>query len=235
MSERRNVLAKKIWIVEDEPDIANLVAHHLRRERFQVEIFHNGESFLESVRGQAPDLVILDLMLPEINGLDICKILRGDERTRTVPIIMLTARDTETDVVLGLELGADDYVVKPFSVRELMARIKAVLRRTERPEDTRVDKLINVDGLSVDLESCDVKVDGVSVELTYAEFRTLSLLISRQGRVFTRQQIIAGIWDDYRVVTSKTVDVHVTHLRKKLGRYGSYVKTVRGVGYKFEA
>jgi DNA-binding response OmpR family regulator len=223
-------LGGRIWVVEDEPDIADLVAHHVRRERFQVEIFHDGESFLESVGGEVPDLVILDLMLPGINGLDICKILRGDERTRTVPIIMLTAKGTETDIVLGLELGADDYVVKPFSVSELMARIKAVLRRTEQSGD----EVITVNGLSVDPESFDVKVDGASVELTYAEFRILSLLIARPGRVYTRQQIIDGIWDDYRVVTSKTVDVHVTHLRKKLGRYGNYVKTVRGVGYKFE-
>jgi two-component system alkaline phosphatase synthesis response regulator PhoP len=235
MSVRRSILVREIWIVEDEPDIANLVAHHVRRERFQTEVFHDGESFLESVRGEVPDLVILDLMLPGINGLDICKILRGDERTKAVPIIMLTAKDTETDIVLGLELGADDYVVKPFSVSELMARINAVLRRTEQSEDTGTDNLITVDGLSLDLESFDVEVDGASVELTFAEFRILSLLIARPGRVFTRRQIIDGIWDDYRVVTSKTVDVHVTHLRKKLGKYGSYVKTVRGVGYKFEA
>lgn len=227
-------MVRKICIVEDEPDIANLVAHHARRERFQTEIFHDGENFLKSVREQVPDLVILDLMLPGINGLDLCKILRGDERTGTVPIIMLTAKDTETDIVLGLELGADDYVVKPFSVIELMARIKAVLRRTGQSGDTGADGVITVDGLSVDMESFEVRVDGALVELTYAEFRTLSLLISRPGRVYTRQQIIDGIWDDYRVVTSKTVDVHVTHLRKKLGRYGDYVKTVRGVGYKFE-
>ena len=225
-------MVRKIWIVEDEPDIANLVAHPVRKDQFEVNIFHDGESFLDSVRGEVPDLVILDLMLPGISGLDICKELRGNERTRTVPIIMLTARDTEADIVLGLELGADDYVVKPFSVREFMARIKAVLRRSE--EQYGEDRLITVDGLSVDLESFEVKVDGTTLDLTYAEFRILTLLISRPYRVFTRQQIIDGIWDDYRVVTSKTVDVHVAHLRKKLGKYGNCVKTVRGVGYKFE-
>jgi len=225
-------LVRKIWIVEDEPDIANLVAHHVRKEQFEVNIFHNGESFLESVETEVPDLVILDLMLPGVSGLEICKDLMGKERTQTTPIIMLTARGTEADIVLGLELGADDYVVKPFSVSELMARIKAVLRRSEQPGD---GKLITVDGLSVDLESFEVKVDGKTLGLTYAEFRILSLLISKPDRVFTRQNIIDGIWDDYRVVTSKTVDVHVAHLRKKIGKYGEHIKTVRGVGYKFEA
>ena len=223
---------KKVWIVEDEPDIANLVAHHVRKEQFDVSVFHDGESVLESLKREVPDLVILDLMLPGIDGLDICRILKADKKTSSIPVIMLTAKGTELDIVLGLELGADDYVTKPFSVRELMARIKAVLRRAERPE---ADSLIIVDGLSVDMESFQVKVDDVPVELTYAEFKILSLLISRLGRVLTRQQIIQGIWDDYRIVTSKTVDVHVTHLRRKLGKYGHFVKTVRGVGYKFEA
>jgi len=223
---------QKIWIVEDEPDIANLVAHHVRKEQFGADIFSDGESFLESLKSEMPDLVILDLMLPGVNGLDICKMLRADERTSNVPIIMLTAKDTEADIVRGLEFGADDYVVKPFSVSELMARIKAVLRRSESPDE---GKLITVDGLSLDPASFEVKVDNVSAELTYAEFRILSLLILKPGRVFTRQQIIDGIWDDYRIVTSKTVDVHVAHLRKKIGRFGDSIKAVRGVGYKFEA
>jgi len=222
---------KKVWVVEDESDIANLIAHNLRKERFDVGVSYDGESFLESLGREVPDLVILDLMLPGIDGLDVCKIMRSDERTQSIPIIILTAKGTELDVVLGLELGADDYVVKPFSVRELIARVKAVLRRAERPKE---GKLLELEGLSVDLESFEVKLDDIPVELTYAEFRILGLLISKHGRVFTRRQIIEGIWDDYRVVTSKTVDVHVAHLRKKLGKYGRFIKTVRGVGYKFE-
>ena len=222
---------KKIWIVEDEPDIADLVAHNLHKERFDIGVFYDGESFLGSLESELPDLVILDLMLPGIDGLDVCRIMRSEERTKSVPIIILTAKGTELDVVLGLELGADDYIVKPFSVRELTARVKAVLRRAERPQE---DRLVRVEGLSVDLESFEVKLDGTPVKLTYAEFRTLGLLISRPGRVFTRRQIIEGIWDDYRIVTHKTVDVHVAHLRKKLGKYGHFVKTIRGVGYKFE-
>lgn len=225
----------RVWIVEDEPDIANLVAHHVRKDQFETVIFNNGEKFLESVGTEIPDLVILDLMLPGINGLDICKILRASERTKEVPIIMLTAKDTEADIVLGLELGADDYMVKPFSVSELMARIKAVLRRTEQSRDAKDDNLITLDSLTIDPESFNVKVDEIPIELTYAEFRILLLLIQKPGRVFTRQQIIDGIWDDYRIVSSKTVDVHVTHLRKKLGNYGDFIKTVRRVGYKFEA
>lgn len=223
---------RKIWIVEDEPDIADLVAHNLRKERYNVGVFHDGESFLESLEDELPDLVILDLMLPGIDGLEVCRMMRSDERTRGTPIIILTAKAEELDVVLGLELGADDYVVKPFSVRELIARIKAVLRRMERPQD---EELIRFEGLSVNLKSFEVKVDDNPVELTYAEFKALSYLISKPGRVFTRQQIIDGIWDDeYRVVTLKTVDVHVAHLREKLGKYGRFIKTVRGVGYKFE-
>jgi len=225
---------KKVWIVEDESDIADLVAHNLRKERSDVGVFYDGESFLQALEREVPNLVILDLMLPGIDGLDICRIMRSDERTRSIPIIILTAKGTELDVVLGLELGADDYVVKPFSVRELAARVKAVLRRAERPVETRRAMSLAFDGLSVDLESFEVRVDNTPVELTYAEFKTLGLLISRPGRVFTRRQIIEGIWDDYRVVISKTVDVHVAHLRKKLGKYGHFIKTVRGVGYKFE-
>lgn len=222
---------KRICIVEDEPDIANLVARTLRKEQFAVSVYHDGESFLRSLDDELPDLVVLDLMLPGIDGLDVCREMRSDERTRSVPIIILTAKGTELDIVLGLELGADDYVTKPFSIRELIARVKAVLRRIEPSQQ---ENLLVFDGLSVNLESFEARVDGSPVDLTYAEFRTLGLLASKPGRVFTRGQIINAIWDDYRVVTSKTVDVHIAHIRKKLGRYGDFIKTIRGVGYKFE-
>jgi two-component system alkaline phosphatase synthesis response regulator PhoP len=223
---------KKIFIVEDESDIANLVARNLRKEQFEVSVFHDGESFLRSLDDELPDLAILDLMLPGIDGLDVCKEMRTDERTRSVPIIILTAKGTELDIVLGLELGADDYITKPFSIRELIARVKAVLRRVEPSQQ---EGPLVFDGLSVDMESFKARVDGSPVDLTYAEFRTLSLLASKPGRVFTRSQIINAIWDNYRVVTYKTVDVHIAHIRKKLGKYGDSIKTVRGVGYKFEA
>jgi two-component system alkaline phosphatase synthesis response regulator PhoP len=223
---------KKVWVVEDESDIANLISYNLRKERFDVSVFYDGEGFLESLGRELPELVILDLMLPGIDGLDICRIMRSDERARSIPIIILTAKGTELDVVLGLELGADDYIVKPFSIREVVARVRAVLRRVRTRQE---ENLLKFGGLSVDLESFGVRVDDVPVELTYAEFKTLQRLVSRPGRVFTRRQIIDGIWDDDRVVTSKTVDVHVAHLRKKLGKYGRFLKTVRGVGYKFES
>ncbi|MBM3211806.1 response regulator transcription factor [Candidatus Poribacteria bacterium] len=223
---------KKIFIVEDEPDIVNLVAHNLRKEKFEVSIFYDGESFLKALEDDLPDLVVLDLMLPGIDGLEVCKIMRSNEKTQPIPIVILTAKGSEVDIVLGLELGADDYMVKPFSVRELIARVKAVLRRSEMPQK---DNLIVFEGLSIDLEKFQAKIDGVPIDLTYSEFKTLQMLILKPGRVYTRQQIIDGIWDDYRVVTSKTVDVHITHLRKKLGKYGDFIKTVRGVGYKFEA
>ena len=223
---------KRVWIVEDEPDIAGLIEHNLRRERFEVKTFHDGESFLSSLRYELPDLVILDLMLPGVDGLEICRMMRADERTRSVPIIILTAKGSEADIVLGLELGADDYVVKPFSVRELIARVKAVLRRTEPPAEGRA---IQIGGLYVDRDGVVVKVDGSPLDLTYAEFKLLSLLISNPGRVFTRQQIIEWLWEGEKVVSYKTVDVHVAHLRKKLGRYGDLIKAVRGIGYKLEA
>ena len=225
---------KRICIVEDEKDIADLVAHNLRKERFGVKVFYDGESFLRSLDEELPDLVILDLMLPGIDGLDVCKRMRSNQEVKSIPIIMLTAKGTELDIVLGLELGADDYVVKPFSVRELMARVKAVLRRSEGPQEDQEDNVFAFGGLSVDLQNFEVKADDTPADLTYAEFKTLSLLISKPGRVFTRRQIIESIWDDYRIVTTKTVDVHVTRIRKKLGEYGELIKTVRGVGYKFE-
>jgi two-component system alkaline phosphatase synthesis response regulator PhoP len=223
---------KKIIIVEDEPDIANLIAHNLRKERFDVSIFYDGESFLKSLNSEMPNLVILDLMLPGIDGLNICKIMRSEGRTLSIPIIILTAKGTELDVVLGLEFGADDYVIKPFSIRELIARVKAVLRRSEHQQE---GNLFVIEGLSIDIDSFETRVDDTPIDLTYAELRILSLLVSKPGRVFTRNQIIERIWDDYRIVTSKTVDVHVAHLRNKLGKYGHFIKTVRGVGYKFES
>ncbi|HID57087.1 TPA: response regulator transcription factor [Candidatus Poribacteria bacterium] len=222
---------KRIWVVEDEPDIAELLAHNLRRERFIVRTFHDGEEFLTALEGGTPDLVILDLMLPGIDGLEICKMMREDERRRSIPIIILTAKGGETDVVLGLELGADDYVVKPFSIRELIARVKAVLRRVESPSRSVPFK---VEGLQVDPEGFSASVDGTPLDLTFAEFRLLSLLISKPGRVFTRRQIIDWIWEGEKVVLPKAVDVHVSNLRRKLGRYGGLIKSVRGVGYKFE-
>lgn len=221
----------KIWVVEDEPDIANLVAHNLQKEQFRVKIFYEGESFLKSLGDEVPDLVILDLMLPEIDGLNICKIMRSDERTESTPIIILTAKGEESDIILGLELGADDYVTKPFSVKELIARVKAVLRRVESPAG---EGIIEVEGMSIDVEGFKVEIDGNPVDLTYAEFKILSLLISKPGRVFTRQQIIDWIWQGDKIVTLKTVDVHVAHLRSKIGKYGDFIKAVRGVGYKFE-
>ncbi|MBD3181710.1 response regulator [Candidatus Poribacteria bacterium] len=225
------MLMRKVWIVEDEPDIADLVARNLRKEQFDVKEFYDGEDFIDALKSELPDLVVLDLMLPGIDGLEICKIMRLESRTRSVPIIILTAKGTELDVVLGLELGADDYMVKPFSVRELMARIKAILRRSE---ETDTDNIIKFGGLTLNPESFEAKTDGEVVGLTYAEFKTLELLARKPSRVFTRQQIIDGIWDDYRLVVSKTVDVHIARLRKKIGKYGHMIKTVRGVGYKFE-
>lgn len=232
LSSNEGKRVRRIWIVEDEPDIAELVAHNLRKERFNVRTFHDGETFLGSLEVEIPDLVILDLMLPGVDGLEICRMLRAEERTRSIPIIILTAKGDEVDIVVGLEIGADDYVVKPFSVRELVARVKAVLRRSEPPPQ---DTPLRIGGLQIDPERFSASVDGTPLDLTYAEFRLLSLLISKPGRVFTRRQIIDWIWEGEKVVVPKAVDVHISNLRRKLGRYGDLIKSVRGVGYKFEA
>ena len=224
---RKRVIA----VVEDEPDILELVCLHLEKVGFECLKFSCAGELLRYLEGHTPDLVILDLMLPDMDGLDVCRLMREDRRLKGIPIIMLTARDTEADRVLGLELGADDYVTKPFSPRELVARVKAVLRRVcERGEGAR----IKVGELEIDEEGFEVYVAGRRVELTAAEFRLLAALARRPGKVLSRGAIIREIWGDDKAVTERSVDVHVKKLRDKLGRCGFYIKTVRGVGYRLE-
>jgi DNA-binding response OmpR family regulator len=219
-----------IAVVEDEEDIRALVCAALKRDGFRVREFANGKGFLVSLRTDHPDLVVLDLMLPDTDGFAICRSIRGDPALSTIPVIMLTARAEEADRVLGLELGADDYVVKPFSPRELAARVKAVLRRaapqTARP---RIDA---GDGLLIDADSREVFCGDTRLELTHAEFRILQLLASRVGWVFSREKILDHLWGDEKSVTDRSVDVHVKHLRDKMGPAGRRILNVRGVGYK---
>ncbi len=225
-------MGQLIAIVDDEPDIIELVSVNLTKAGFETKGFIDAASFMRSVSQRVPDLVILDLMLPDVDGLEVCKSLKGDRRFSSIPIIMLTALGEETDKVVGLELGADDYVTKPFSPRELVARVKAVLRRKAEPEG---DRKISVGGiLMLDTDRYEVRVHGNRVVLTPTEFRILTLLASSVGRVYTRDQILDHLWGHEKAVVDRTVDVHIKHLRDKLGKAASLIKNVRGVGYKLE-
>jgi DNA-binding response OmpR family regulator len=219
-----------ITVVEDEDDIRALVAAGLKKERFRVHEFPDGKAFLSSLRSEKPDLVVLDVMLPDTDGFAICRGMRADRALASIPVIMLTARAEEADRVLGLELGADDYVVKPFSPKELAARVKAVLRRAS-PEVGR-SRLEAAEGLLIDMDTHEAFVQGRKLELTQAEFRLLHLLASRIGWVFSREKILDHLWGDEKNVTDRSVDVHVKHLRDKLGPAGKLIVNVRGVGYK---
>ncbi len=226
-------MSKLIAIIDDEPDIVELVAVNLKKAGFDTRGFSNLESFLSFLKKQTPDLVILDLMLPDADGLEICKYLKKKDELSSIPIIMLTAKAEETDKILGLELGADDYVTKPFSPKELVARVKVALRRQKQKEDT---KKIEIGGiLVVDLEKFSVMVEGEKIDLTSTEFKILQLLSSKQGWVFSRDKILDYLWGREKAVLDRTVDVHVKNLREKLGTAGQFIKNMRGIGYKLEA
>lgn len=225
---------KTIVIVDDEEDIVELVSHHLKREGFLVKEFNKGRDFFSYLESIVPDLIILDIMLPGMDGLEICKILKSKPKTSSIPIIMLTAKAGEADVVVGLELGADDYVIKPFSPRELVARVKSILRRFQTGEGP--EQIIKLGTLSINTDKYEVKVDGKSVDLTTTEFKILEVLSERRGFVFSRDQLLKKkrLWGDDKLVYDRTIDVHIKNLREKLGKAGDMIKTIRGVGYKLE-
>ncbi len=221
-----------ILIVDDEEDILELVAYNLAKAGYRVTKAASGEEAIKAARSKAPDLVLLDLMLPGVDGFEVCNTLKRDPRTANVPVIMLTARGEEPDVVAGLELGADDYVTKPFSPRVLLARVRAVLRRkTKAPSEETV--VIRLKDLAIHPGRHEVAAKGKRVDLTSTEFRILHLLARRPGWVFTRQQIIDAARGDEYPVTDRSVDVHIVGLRKKLGALGERIDTVRGVGYRY--
>lgn len=223
---------KLISIIDDEPDIVELVSINLKKANFRTEGFVDSQSFFNFLSSTSPDLIILDLMLPDADGLEICKYLKKDERYSNIPIIMLTAKGDETDKVLGLELGADDYVTKPFSPKELVARVKAVLRRNEQKYESAK---IEVGGiLTINKSKYEVYVENKKVELTTTEFRILSLLALRKGWIYSREKILDYLWGDEKIVLDRTVDVHIKHLREKLGKASKFIKNVRGIGYKIE-
>lgn len=223
---------EKILLVEDEDDIRELVKYNLSKDGFRVTTAASGEEGLKLARAQAPDLVLLDLMLPGIDGLEVCKILRNDPDTAGIKIVMLTAKGEEADVVSGLELGADDYIAKPFSPRVLVARLRAILRRTAQ-EETAGEQIVRIKNLTIDPGRHEVLIKDRPVTLTFTEFRLLHFLARRPGRVFTRQQIVNAVRGEDYPVTDRAVDVQVVGLRKKLEACGEYIETVRGVGYKF--
>ncbi len=223
---------KRILIIEDETDLAELIAYNLQKEGYQVSICANGRDGLETARHELPDLILLDLMLPEMMGTEVCTILRQQQKTRTIPVLILTARSDEIDRVVGFEVGADDYLVKPFSMRELVLRIRALLRRSA-PEAPQLERLVQ-GGIQIDLTSHLVSVDGERVELTGTEFKLLVYLCERPGRVLQRELLLQEVWGYNFVGDTRTVDTHMTRLRGKLGAAGDMIKTVRGFGYKLE-
>jgi len=224
---------ERILVVEDGEDIQELVRFHLAREGFDVETRATGEDGIAAARANPPDLVVLDLMLPGVDGLEVCRVLRGDEKTASSAIVMLTAKGEESDIVTGLELGADDYVTKPFSPRVLVARIKSVLRR-RGSDATDESPRLTFDGLAIDPRRHEVSIDGAPAKLTATEFRILHFLARRPGWVFTRYQIVDGAHGPDYPVTDRSIDFQMVGLRRKLGDYASLIETVRGVGYRFK-
>ena len=223
----------KILIVDDEPDVVQLIEYNLKSAGYDVMTATDGQDALQQARGSSPDLIILDLMLPEVDGLDVCKILRRDAGTAGIPIVMLTAKASETDRVLGLELGADDYVTKPFSPRELVLRVKRLLRSESAKQDNA--ERIQIGDLTLDIPRHQALVKGKRIDLTATEFRLLTVLVKRRGRVQTRDQLLRDVWEYDSLIDTRTVDTHMRRLREKLGVAAKHLDTVRGVGYRFVA
>ena len=222
----------RVLVVEDEQDIAGLIKHALEREGgFVIEVAGSGDTALKSVAEEVPDLVLLDLNLPVLNGVEVCRIMRGRPETAKVPIIMLTARSTESDRITGLDIGADDYITKPFSLRELAARVRAVLRRGRT--DTAAQHLYRGDHLVADFDAVHVSVDGEAVRLTRREFELLKYLVENRNRVLSRDRLLERVWGYDRLIETRSVDVHVGRLRGKLGPVGQQIETVVGLGYRF--
>lgn len=226
-------MKSKILLVDDEPDALEVLGFKLKEAGFTPLFAKDGARAIAAARDERPALIVLDLMLPEIDGLEVCKVLRRDPTTAAIPIIMLTARAAEMDRVIGLELGADDYVTKPFSPRELVLRIKKLLVRV-KASDEPVDRL-RLGSLEIDVPRHEVRVDGEPVTLTATEFKLLEILARRRGRVQTRERLLQDVWGYDNPIDSRTVDTHVRRLREKVGVAANYLETIRGVGYRFVA
>ncbi|MCI1943836.1 response regulator transcription factor [Clostridium luticellarii] len=226
---------KKILIVDDEEHICELIGFNLRKNGYNTIVSGNGSNGLKLAREEKPDLILLDVMLPELDGYEVCKEIRKDSVISSTPIIMITARGEEFDKVLGLELGADDYITKPFSIRELVARVKAVLRRTEVKT---IDKNYRFGNINIDFEKHEVTRNGNKIELTLKEFELLKILIENKGRVMTRDFLLDKVWGYEYVGETRTIDVHIRHLRQKIeemDKKPKYIETIRGIGYRFNS
>ena len=224
-------MTNKVFIVEDEPDLRDTLKYNFENEGFLVESFGNGESFVEFIQKNKPNLVVLDIMLPGLSGLDVCREIRSNEKYNDISIVMLTAKSEEIDRIVGFELGADDYVTKPFSVRELILRVKVLLKK--RSVGFSDEQIIEFGPISMNLDAHDVSVDGQNIILTALEFKLLKHLLKRKGRVQTRDQLLGDVWGYSSEVTTRTVDTHIKRLREKLGKPGDLIQTIRGVGYRF--
>ena len=223
----------RIAVIEDERDLAGLLAFQLEKEGYKVLTAHDGKSGFELVSQELPDLVLLDIMLPIVSGVEVCKLLKKQKSTRGIPVIMLTAKGEEIDRVIGFEVGADDYVTKPFSMRELLLRVKVAQRRTGRDDDGE-DRVTVMGPVKIDTSRCLVTVDGEEIILTTTEYKLLCALAESRGRVQTRDHLLRHVWGHHSGTDTRTVDSHITRIRTKLGPCGDFIKTVRGFGYKME-
>jgi len=222
----------EILIIEDDRDIVETLEYNLKKDGFRTTKAYDGAAGLKAAEEKLPALIILDLMLPIIEGLEVCRRLKKNPKTANIPVIMLTAKGTETDKVVGLEVGADDYLTKPFSNKELIARIKTILRRYEKPS-TAPSPILKFKDLEIDTEKHEVKAAGKTIELTAKEFQLLHYLAENKGRVFSRERLLDSVWGIDVAIETRTVDVHMRRLREKLGKSGDHLTTLRGVGYKF--
>ncbi len=223
------MVSKRILIVEDDPNISKLVEYNLNKAGFKTTVVSSGEDAVPTLTHNKYDLVVLDLMLPGIDGLEICKIIKGNKKLSSIKVLMLTAKGEEVDKILGFELGADDYVVKPFSPRELVLRVKAILKR-----DQPIQDILILENLKVDVNNYDAFIGTKKIELTAMEFKLLVALLSNRGTVLTRDILLDKVWDISSEVTTRTIDTHIKRLRQKLGKYGEEIETVRSVGYRFK-
>ncbi|MEI6862721.1 MAG: response regulator transcription factor [Verrucomicrobiota bacterium] len=226
---------KKILIVDDESDVTELLAYNLKAKGYAVETLNNPNGSIGLARTFLPDLVILDVMMPDLNGIQICRMLRADSKLRLVPVIFLTAKTEEADRIQGLETGADDYICKPFSTKELVLRVQSLLRRTGGEGTPDGPKRLQVGQIVIDIERHEAEVQGKRVELTATEFKLLHLLMERRGRVQTREHLLINVWNYETEIETRTVDTHVRRLREKLGREADWIETIRGVGYRIAA
>lgn len=222
----------RILIVEDEKDIIELIQYNLEREGYRAAAVNSGEDAIRFLEKDSPELIILDLMLPGMDGLEICRLIKSDNKTKNIPVVMLTAKSEESDVVIGLQLGADDYVTKPFSPKVLLARIKALLRRSSGKAIT--DQVRQFEDFKIDLPKHKITYKGQPIDLTALEFNILEFLSRYPGRVFSRDQIMDNVWKDGKFIVDRAVDVHIRGLRKKLGKAAEFIQTVRGSGYRFK-